>query len=252
MKFPDFIIVGVAKCGTTPLWYNLERHPDITMGPRDASRGKTEMYFWGTSNYKKFGIDWYKKKFTGKVSGEKTPSYSGKRLAFKQMKQHIPDVKLIMCIRHPVERAYSNWKMNLKSRKAPSTFTYQLFRKRYAKMGKYINTIKGNILPIFPKEQIHFCITEWMKKDTVEQMNRIYDFLDLPRVDIERRKVKLTPITDAGENMRIRRQETWYRVWDQYQDTVQGKLRKQMLEFYRESNERLFEFLGYEIPEWKK
>lgn len=252
MKFPDFIIVGVAKCGTTPLWYNLEKHPDITMGPRSAERGKTEMYFWGTPNYKNLGIDWYKKKFKGKVCGEKTPAYHGKKIAFTQMKEHIPDVKLIMCVRHPVERAYSNWRMNLKSGKAPNNFTYQLFLKRYAKLGKYIYPIKRNILSVFPKEQLHICVTEWMKKDTVEQMNKIYDFLELPRADIERRVVKVdkAKITNK-ERMRLRRSESYYRVWDQYSDTVSGQLRNQMLEFYKDSNQQLFDFLGYEIPEWK-
>lgn len=65
MKFPDFIIIGAAKCGTTPLWFNIDKHPDITMAPRRP--GKTEMYFWGTKNYKLKGIEWYKGKFSGKV-----------------------------------------------------------------------------------------------------------------------------------------------------------------------------------------
>lgn len=251
MKFPDFIIVGCAKCGTTPLWYNLEKHPDITMGPRSAEYGKTEMYFWGTSNYTNKGINWYKKKFNGKVCGEKTPSYHGKKKAFVQMKKHIPDVKLILCVRHPVERAYSNWRMNIKSGKAPSNFTYPLFTKRYAGTGKYIQSV-NRILSVFPKEQLYLCITEWMKKDTVEEMNKIYDFLGIPRADIERRVVKVDNRPMPGkERMKLRRSESWYRVWDQYSDTVQGKLRKQMLNYYKPANKKLFNFLGYEIPEWK-
>lgn len=252
MKFPDFIIIGAAKCGTTPLWYNLDKHLDITMGPRNSERGKVEMYFWGTSNYTDKGIDWYKKKFDGKVSGEKTPKYHTSKLAISQMKKHIPNVKLIMCVRHPAERAYSNWKMNLKGGKAPSVFTYNLFTRRYAGLGKYIVNLERNVLSIFPKKQLHICVTEWMKKNTVEEMNKIYDFLGIPRQDIERRVVKIETNLPGPELMKKVRAETWYRTWDQYSKTVQGKLRKQINAYYKNHNEKLFNFLGYEIPEWKE
>jgi len=251
MKFPDFIIIGAAKCGTTPLWFNIDKHPDITMAPRDP--GKTEMYFWGTKNYKNRGIDWYKRKFSGKISGEKTPSYYANKRAIVQMKQHIPDVKLILCVRHPVERAYSNYKMNKKSGKISGEFSIYRLKKIYGQPGKYIKFLNKNVLSLFDKSQLHICITEWMKKDTVEEMNKIYDFLNLDRVEIERKVVDVgkTYIKPASKNMKVRRQETWYRVWDQYSETVTGKLRKQGLEYFKESNELLFDFLGYEIKEWK-
>ena len=251
MKFPDFIIIGVAKCGTTPLWYNLDKHPDITMAPRSETRGKTEMYFWGTTNYTDKGIDWYKKKFRGKVTGEKTPAYHGRKLPFIQMKKHIPDLKLIMCIRNPVDRAYSNWKMNRKGGKVSADFSHNLFLKRYAKIGKYINSINSNVLSVFNRDQLYVCITEWMKKDTVEEMNKIYDFLNIPRVDIERRRVNISPEKYPVKVMSEIRKEAWYRVWDQYSDSVSGNLRKTMLKYYEGSNKQLFDFLGYDIPEWK-
>jgi hypothetical protein len=251
MKFPDFIIIGVAKCGTTPLWYNLDKHPEITMAPRSETRGKTEMYFWGTKNYTDKGVEWYKKKFRGKIAGEKTPSYHGRKLPFIQMKKHIPDVKLIICLRHPVDRAYSNWKMNRKGGKVSAEFSHNLFLNRYAKIGRYINSIKSNVLSVFDRDQLHICITEWMKKDTVEEMNKIYDFLNIPRVNIERREVEVTREKNPTVIMAKRRKETWYRVWDQYSDTVSGELRKKMLKYYEESNKKLFDFLGYDIPEWR-
>jgi len=252
MKFPDFIIIGAAKCGTTPLWFNVDKHPDITMAPRRL--GKTEMHFWGTTNYSDpdKGIDWYKRKFKGKVSGEKTPGYCTRKKALMQMKEHVPNIKLILCVRHPVERAYSNYKMNLKSRKVSGPFTKRLLVKRYGKLGKYIRLINNNILPVFDRSQLHVCVTEWLKKNTVEEMNKIYDFLNLDRFDIERRIVDVNKkIKPASKNMEVRRQEPWYRVWDQYSESVSGEVRQHGLKFFEKSNKDLFDFLGYEIKEWK-
>ena len=45
MKFPDFIIIGAAKCGTTALWMNLDKHPEINMGRKGYS--SIEVHFWG-------------------------------------------------------------------------------------------------------------------------------------------------------------------------------------------------------------
>lgn len=252
MKFPDFIIIGAAKCGTTPLWFNIDKHPDITMAPRRL--GKTEMHFWGTKNYKDLGVEWYKKKFKGKISGEKTPTYYGNKRAMLQMKKHIPDVKLILCVRHPVERAYSNYKMNLKSGKVGGSFTWNLLKNRYGQAGKYITFINKNILPLFDKSQIHICVTENMKKNTVEEMNKIYDFLNLDRIELERKRVTINDaylIKPPSKSMGIRRAEPWYRVWDQYSETVQGDVRNKGLKYYKECNKKLFDFLGYEIEEWR-
>ena len=45
MKLPDFIIVGATKCGTTALWYNIDKHPAITMAMKSAT--SFEMNFFG-------------------------------------------------------------------------------------------------------------------------------------------------------------------------------------------------------------
>ena len=249
MKFPDFIIIGAPKCGTTPLWFSLDKHPDITMIPR--SPGHTEMHFWGKQLFKSKGVDWYKSLFHGKICGEKTPGYWIRKNSMVQIKQYIPDVKLIMCVRHPTERAYSNYKMNVKSRKVPGTFTENLFLKRYFDAGQYMKHLNANVLSIFKKEQLHISVTEWMKKDTVNEMNKIYKFLELPNLNIEARVIdpKEKPWTTG--DMEEQRKESWYRVWDQYSETVTGELRTKINNYYKEQNERMFDFLGYEISEWK-
>lgn len=155
-----------------------------------------------------------------------------------------------MCVRNPVDRAYSNWRMNMRSGKAPQTFTYDLFKRRYAKGGLYIKTLKANVLSVFEKDQLYICVTEWMKRNTVEEMNKIYEFLNLPNAEIERKVVDPPLPNNAPENMKMFRQQPWYRVFDNYQNSITGPIRKQMLQYYKEPNKQLFDFLGYEIEEW--
>ena len=73
MKLPELVIVGATKCGTTALWYNLDKHPDVTMAMK--SRNSIEMNYWAGTKYKE-GIEWYKKRFGNtKICGEKTAGY---------------------------------------------------------------------------------------------------------------------------------------------------------------------------------
>ena len=64
-RFPDFIIIGAQKSGTSALWYNLNKHSDIGL-VRQANDSPTyngmEMNFWGSRNESK-GLDWYKSHF---------------------------------------------------------------------------------------------------------------------------------------------------------------------------------------------
>jgi hypothetical protein len=55
MPLPKIIICGVAKGGTTALWYNLDKHPEIHMATRTDT--SIEMHFWG-SKFRHKGLDW--------------------------------------------------------------------------------------------------------------------------------------------------------------------------------------------------
>ena len=82
MLLPKIIIIGVTKGGTTALWYNLDKHPDIHMATRtDAS---VEMCFWQHKFWNR-GLDWYSSRFKkGKMGGEKAPSYYTKKASINK------------------------------------------------------------------------------------------------------------------------------------------------------------------------
>jgi len=119
-KFPEFIIIGSMKCGTTAMWRNMSKHPKITMckNPEDPKQTSTEIRFWTNSaphhNFDK-GINWYKNLFSGECCGEKDADLIRSKKAMELISKYIPDVKLILTVRNPVDRAFSEYNMSVGS-----------------------------------------------------------------------------------------------------------------------------------------
>ena len=102
---PDFLIIGGAKCGTSSLYDFIVRHPEI-----EAAHSK-ELVYWPDPI--KGGLDWYRANFPPTrrscLTGEADPTYFALPGVPAQMKAALPDVKLIVILRDPVERAYSHY-----------------------------------------------------------------------------------------------------------------------------------------------
>jgi hypothetical protein len=251
MKFPEIIIIGSAKCGTTALWYNLDKHPEISMACK--TKESVEFNFWRGPCWRK-GIDWYKSKFEdGMICGEKSVLYLNKKGSMNDIHLNIPDVKLFACLRHPVDRAYSQWQMNNLNGKVGS-FTFSLFKSRYSNIGHYYDNIKDNVLPYFDKKQLHICICEYMKKNPTVEMKKVFDFIGVSDLNLPKKVIYpiLREKRTRQEDIILNRKEKFYRVWSRHKQKIRGSLRQDLLEYYKPHNERFFEFLGYEIGEWNK
>jgi hypothetical protein len=109
---PNFIIIGAAKAGTTSLYHYLSQHPDVYMSPikepgyycdeeqvRDIpavrSREAYESLFSGTG--------------AAQAIGEATSSYLNAVAGIDRMHADLPGARLIVSLRHPVDRAYSSY-----------------------------------------------------------------------------------------------------------------------------------------------
>jgi hypothetical protein len=109
---PDFIIIGVHKCGTTSLYAELSDHPQVI-----PALFKEIHYFesrWRT----KLGFNVYRAHFPlrheldgpiRKVTGEATPGYIYSRVAAQRIKRRLPDCRLILILRDPTARAMSHY-----------------------------------------------------------------------------------------------------------------------------------------------
>lgn len=124
-RLPDFMIPGAAKSGTTTLYQQLTAHPDIFF-PKERKEpfyfsfgGEKPQYedsqfntipVWDTQEY----LDLYQPANQGQLCGDASTSYlylhqasigNMKKLYGDQLK----DVKIIILLRNPINRAYSHY-----------------------------------------------------------------------------------------------------------------------------------------------
>lgn len=104
---PDFMIIGAQKAGTTSLYKYISDLGDNFVAPQQK-----ELYFF-TENYSK-GLAYYKAKFPlfrkpGDLTGEATPDYLLYPNAPSRIKKHFPDVRIVVILRDPALRAYSQY-----------------------------------------------------------------------------------------------------------------------------------------------
>jgi hypothetical protein len=254
MKFPDFIIAGCMKAGTTSLFINLSKHPDITMsgfwGPLNSSRNTgtgTEINYW--DNWKnKYDLNWYKSRFDGSFSGEKSPGYWTHMGAIRQIYKNNFKTKFILCFRHPVERAHSHYMMNRLRTLSEKPFDFGNVKSIHLNFGKYYQNLQQYILKVIPKENIYIIISDWMKTNTTEEMMKIHKFLGLKEIEYPIKKIEWGKKVSLYEAS----QDKTYAIWDSHsKKKINLEARKIFLDFYKKDNEDLFNFLGYDIPEWR-
>ncbi len=106
-KLPNFFIVGAAKSGTTSLVHYIEQHPDIYM-----SAVKEPFYYVSDHGYEDF--DEYAGLFSGAKNelrvGEASTGYLFDPCAAQKIKDEYRDAKIIICLRNPIDMAFSYWK----------------------------------------------------------------------------------------------------------------------------------------------
>ena len=139
MKKPNFIIMGFPKCGSTALHYYLDAHPEIYMPNQKELHYFTQPYISklnqgeGDLAAKEGQIKTthaYFNLFKGvkgqKAIGETSPSYINYPDSFKNINKHLSNPKVIILIRDPVKRAYSNYLHLLREQRETKNFSQSL------------------------------------------------------------------------------------------------------------------------------
>jgi len=252
---PDFIIIGTARSGTTSLFYNICEHSCVIPAAYD------EIGFFD-SNYH-LGINWYRSMFPTKkhmekvkkntefaITGEDTPFYIWSPTVARRILKIIPNVKLIVLFRNPVDRAYSNYHLGVRAGSENLSFEdaiqfeldslknseiesdddvkkYTIPRSYIAK-GFYADQLKI-WLKLFKSEQLFITSTEDFESNTENILNKIYDFLEIPQINLknlEKHKVASYP-------------------------PMKDETRKFLVDLYKTHNEKLFEMIGKDF-DWNK
>jgi hypothetical protein len=190
--WPNFFIVGAAKAGTTSLYYYLNEIPGVYM-----SKVKEPSYF--APNYvrpdpgrflrdKKEYLRLFENARGYIAVGEASPAYLWDPDAPKLIHQTVPHARIIMILRDPIERAYSNYLMKMKYSGMKSSFYDELMRdyksqekvfgrsQLYVEFGMYYEQVK-RYFDIFGREQVKVVIFEEFVQHPEQSVNEILAFL---------------------------------------------------------------------------
>lgn len=208
---PNFLIIGAGKSGTTSLFNYLLQHPRIKP-PR-----KKEIHYFDV-NYNK-GLQWYKAYFPiispNKITFEATSNYLETKQAPKIIHDLLPNVKLILVLRNPTDRAYSHYQNSVRNGTETLSFQDALkTNKAYIDGSMYGEHLK-HWVEYFPKKQ--FFIMKY--QELTKHFNEIFDFLGI-------------------ENYPINTQEQ-FKVGGDYPQ-MEIEIRKKLDQIFEESNKELF------------
>lgn len=206
MTLPNFLIIGAEKAGTTSLYHYLKEHPEVYM-----SEEKEPFYFICKDGFPEIlgnkiendnflktritSLKTYEKLFekatVEKAIGEASASYLYVPEAARNIKNIIPNAKLIVVLRHPIERAYSNFLHCIGRgieplRSFEEAISKEPTRKKenwglvfyYKEKGFYYKYLK-TYFNLFDKNQIKIFLYEDFKNNTSTVLKEIFNFLDV-------------------------------------------------------------------------
>ena len=195
MPLPNFLIIGAGRSGTTSLYHYLRQHPQIFM-----SRIKETNFFafdgrWGAEQFPIRTLEAYTALFSAaageRALGEASPSYLVEPAAAGRISERLPDVKLIVQLRDPGERAYAHYLQNLDMGQEQRDFADVIREDRadidstaghpgymYLATGLYHRHLT-RFLERFSRDQLLISFYDDFKQDPMAVLRRIFRFLQV-------------------------------------------------------------------------
>lgn len=195
---PNFLVVGAQKAGTTTLFNILNQHHQVFIPVAK------ELHFFDTPEKFAKGSAYYSSLFAGtgdaKAIGEITPSY----LFYPEIPERIfntlgHEVKIIMLLRNPADRAISHFKMEFSRRNEKRSFPEAILEgikgmknglnnnpnTNYLDRGFYSQQIKNYFKFFSPEKILIIIFEEDFIKQRDETVKRIFNFLGVDEETIQ-------------------------------------------------------------------
>jgi hypothetical protein len=251
---PDFLIIGAMKSGTTFLYNLLTLHPHV-----EPAATKELHYFDNLIDEE--DTEWYRRCFPtprwkdGRmtITGEATPSYLSHPRAPEKIAEVIPQARLIVLLRNPVDRAYSDFQQSARkgeARKFGEAIEVQkawLRRRRrktseredhaglddsskYLTRGIYVDQLL-RWSEFFSEEQMLVLKSEDLFEHPQDTLKLVLDFLDLPEWGPE-----------AWEKIPKKRNQG-----KSYEQKMDRATRQRLEGFFEPHNRRLYDYLGVDF-----
>ncbi len=182
---PDFLIIGAAKAATTWLQRCLQAQPAVFIPD-------PELHYFSREYHR--GADWFNGFFDEApeeaITGEKSNSYFDQPEAMRRIKEHVPGAKLILQLRNPIERAYSDYCMLYRRGEVgPEMELYFKPGGRFLEGGRYGHHL-GHIDDLFPAEQLLLLVYDDVLNQPTDHLAKVRDFLALEALAPVETKVK--------------------------------------------------------------
>ncbi len=256
-SLPDFLIIGAQKCGTTSLYNYLAEHPNVVPAYRK------EIHFFDYNQAK--GDLWYRAHFPvaasmkkrrggpGLVSGEASPFYLFHPLASERVRRTVPEARLVVMLRDPVQRAYSHYSHNLRRGTESLSFEEAIERERerlagerermvrdegyyahnyrvysYLSRGIYVDQLR-HWRTFFPEGQFLFLKSE--------------DFFSAPAATVES-VARFLGLPSKGSGSYKNYNQGGYKG-------MAASTRERLVDYFRPHNERLYEYLDRDFG-WER
>ena len=212
---PDFVIIGAHKCGTTSLYDFVIKHPAIVPATQKELHYFSVLYRFGEPWYRSnFPTNWTRRRFYKKtsqklLSGEASPTYLFYPTVPDRMKEVLPDVKLIVILRNPVDRAYSHYHDIVRQNNEALSFEKAVELEEGRCVGEREQLIQDpDFVPIhyrnhsylargvyadhlenwfghYSKKQFLILATEDFRKNSQQALDQVFDFLEVPTFQVE-------------------------------------------------------------------
>jgi hypothetical protein len=190
-----FLVAGVQKGGTTALFHYLSDLGAVQMAPAK------EVHFFDDET----GVDWAQPDYAplhaafpeldGRPRGEATPIYIYWPNCLERIARYDPAMKLVLLFRDPVERAWSQWRMEFARGWETEPFAWCVREGRarvdspeapgfhrvfsYVERGFYGAQL-DRVLSLFPRDQLLLLRSEDLDRKPDETLARICAFVGAP------------------------------------------------------------------------
>ena len=243
---PNFLHIGAAKCASSWLWNVYKEHPDVYV-PEHLDN----VNFF-VSDYRQ-GLQWYERTYFSDWSdqraiGETTNSYMLVERALERIERDLPNVKLTMTLRNPIDRAFIQWAHFSKRRFRPEQrmafenglSSWTMFR-LWMEPGMYASHLK-KVYRHFPKERVLVNFYDDLVDEPAQFLRRFLLFLG---VDPDFQPSILNTIVGfPGPEQSDTEDHVLARGFSE-------SVREEMRQIFRGDLEALQELCGRDLSHWK-
>jgi hypothetical protein len=202
--WPNFFLVGAAKAGTSSVYAYLSQHPQVFF-PRikephfftQVRAPAQQRPFVEAITDRAEYLRLFRDADRCEVVGDASPSYLWHQEVPHRIRAQVPDAKIAILLRDPVERAYSHYLMDYREGVQDMPFYEALVRdlsqsekgwgisSLYFELGQYARQV-SRYLETFPPERIRILFFEDFRRDVKCSLSELVRFLELDAAAIDR------------------------------------------------------------------